>query len=154
MALIIHTHLAQRLKKISIYISAPSVPSWCVRARTVPFSSLPKTSAAAHASSYSVGTGTEADCWPLAVLRLRLHGAIPPLPSCDFIACTGIPILHPNSFYIIHDFLQDGSGYLYAVYYSLLSFNFSISKAWSLKNKEFSKISKQPQNPRILLALS
>jgi hypothetical protein len=68
----------------------------------------------------------------LPVLRLRLHGAIHPLPSCDFIACTGIlpvPILHPNAFYIIPDFLQDGSGYSYAVYYKILSFNFSISKA-------------------------
>jgi len=91
---------------------------------------VPKTSAAAHASSSSVGTGTEADLIP--VLRLRLHGFIPPLPSCDFMACTGnlpIPILLPNVLYIVPDVLQDGSGYSYAVYYNLLSLNFNILKA-------------------------
>ena len=68
----------------------------------------------------------------LPVLRLRLYVAIPPLPSCDFMACTGtlhIPTLRPNAFYIIPDFLQDGSGYSYAIYYNLLSLNFNISKA-------------------------
>ena len=128
----------------------------------------------------------------LPVLRLTLHGAIPPLPSCDFMACKGtlpIPILLPNAFYIIFDILQDGSGYSNTVYYNLgggqchscpqhslsftcplgtakwviiqavmvsaqwyddeitsppsqqqqqqfIVFNFSISKAWSLRNKD------------------
>jgi len=41
-------------------VPLPSVPLWHIIVRTVPFL-VPKTSAAAHASSSSVGTGAEGD---------------------------------------------------------------------------------------------